>query len=467
MASRLNRIISAAFGREPINISYNKYNEAFFSMLGGGYTNYDTNGSSYLDNGYNVNPIVFSVIRQQSTKTASIPYSIRKVEDEKAKSKLNVLLKATNNNLTAQQQIKKVVLENKAFSDDVLDMPLEVPNPLQTWTEFHDLYKTFFALTGNVYLYMLRPEDGMNKGTPLAIYILPSHLTQIVLKPKVSLLGIESPVSHYILTQGNQYVEFKAENVIHIKSSNPNYDEDGRHLYGQSRLQAGLRNMQSSNKGLDLNIKTLQSGGAFGFIHGTNIPLTTEQSLELKDRLKEMNESGEDLAKITGMSGELAFTRISLTTAELQPFEYLNFDQKQICNVLGWDDLLLNNDSGAKFDNVDSARKRVVTDNIQPDLLLLQDALNNYFLPLFKGYENTEIIYDISELPEMQQDTKTMVDWVVLLLDRGVLNRNEAREVVTFIKLDNPSMEVYTVVNDLLTLDEAIESEFNIEPPKA
>jgi hypothetical protein len=177
-----------------------------------------------------------------------------------------------------------------------------------------------------------------------------------------------------------------------------------------------------------------------------------------------MNENSEDLAKIQGMSGELAFTRISLTTAELQPFEYLNYDQKQIANVLGWDDLLLNNDGGAKFDNVESARKRVVTDNIQPDLLLLQDALNKYFLPLFKGYENTEIVYDISELPEMQQDMKTMVDWAVMLLDRGVLNRNEVREVVTFVPLEDTNMDVYTVDKDLLTLDEAIESSFNIEP---
>jgi HK97 family phage portal protein len=463
--SRFNRIISAAFGREPIKFTYNKYNEAFFSMLGGGFTNYDTNGQSYLDNGYNVNPIVFSVIKQQATKTSSIPYFIKKVEDKKAKSKLNMLLKATNNNLTPQQQIKKVILESKAFSDDILDMPLIVPNPLQTWTEFHDLYKTFLRLTGNVYMYILKPE--LREGAdPIAIYLLPSHLTEIVLKANVSMLGVESPISHYILIQGNQYVDFKAENVIHVKFSNPNYDEDGRHLYGQSPLQAGLRNMQSSNKGLDLNIKTLQSGGAFGFIHGTKIPLSELQAKEIKERLSEMNTSTEDLAKITGMSAEVAFTRISLTTAELQPFEYLNYDQKQICNVLGWDDLLLNNDSGAKFDNVDSARKRVVTDNIQPDLLLLQDAFNKYFLPLFKGYENTEIIYDISELPEMQQDTKTMVDWAVLLLDRGVLHRNEVRDIVTFAPVDDPNMEVYTVANDVLTLEEAIESEFNIEPPK-
>ena len=461
MANRFQRVWQAAFGNA--KVTYNKYNEAFFSMMGGGFTNYDTNGQSYLDNGYNVNPIVFSVIKQQATKTSSIPYFIKKVEDEKAKNQLNVLVKATNNNLTPQQQIKKVILENKAFSDDLLEMPLEVPNPLQSWTEFHDLYKTFLRLTGNVYMYMLKPEDGMNAGTPIAIYLLPSHLTEIVLKAKPSMLGVESPISHYMLTQGNQYVDFKAENVIHIKFSNPNYDDNGSHLYGQSPLQAGLRNMQSSNKGLDLNIKTLQSGGAFGFIHGTKTPLTVGQAKEVKERLTEMNTSTKDLAKITGMSAEVAFTRISLTTDELKPFDFLNFDQKQICNVLGWDDLLLNNDSGAKFDNVDSARKRVVTDNIQPDLLLLQDAFNKYFLPLFKGYENTEIIYDISELPEMQQDTKTMVDWAVLLLDRGVINRNEVRDIVTFPPVDDDNMNVHTVINDLLTLEESIEANFNIQ----
>ena len=461
-SSIFNRIWSAIKNEG----SYNKYNEAFFSWLGGGGTDYDTNAPTYLNEGYNVNPIVFSIIKQQATKTSSIPYYIKEVEDKKAKSQLNVLLKATKYNLTPQQQIKKLSLENKAFSDELMDMPLEVPNPLQSWSEFHDLYKTFFALTGNVYIYMLKPSEGMNAGKPIAIYLLPSHLTEIVVKPNTNMLGIESPIHSYILTSGNQCVTFEAENVIHIKSSNPNYNDDGRHLYGMSRLQAGLKNLASSNKGLDLNIKTLQSGGAFGFIHGTKIPLDVNQAKEIKERLTEMNTSSEDLAKISGMSVEVAFTRISLTTAELQPFEYLKFDQKQICNVLGWSDNLLNNDDGGKYDKQLQEAKRVVTDNIQPDLLLLQDALNKYFLPLFKGYENSELIYDISELPEMQQDTKTMVEWAVLLLDRGVVNRNEVRDIVTFAKIDDDNMDVYTVVDDLMTLEEAIESDFNIEPPK-
>ena len=456
-------LIRSAFSGNKVN----KFNEAFLYSAGGGYTAYDTNGSSYLDNGYNVNPIVYSIINQQSTKTSSIPYYIHKIEDEKAKSKLNILNKATNNNLTPQQLIKKNILETKAFGSEDLGMPLEQPNPNQSWAEFHSLYKTFLKLTGNVYIYMLCPEDGMNANTPMAVYLLPSHNIKIVIKDKADLLGIESPIKSYMLIEGRQYLEFNADKVIHIKYSNPNYSEDGEHLYGQSPLRAALKNMQSSNKGLDLNIKTLQSGGAFGLIHGKNVALQEGQAKEIKERLSEMNNNPEDLAKIAGVSAEVGFTRLSLTSAELKPFDYLDFDQKQISNVLGWSDKLLNNDNASTMNNIDNERRRVITDNIQPDLILLQDALNHYFFPLFKGYENTEIVYDISELPEMQQDTKAMVEWAVMLLDRGVINRNEAREITTFMKLEDENMEVLTVANDLLTLDEAIESEFNIEPPTA
>ena len=445
------------------NAIVNKFNQAFIYQVGGGFTSYDVDGKSYLDNGYNVNPFVFSIINQQAIKTASIPYYIKEVEDKKAKNKLDVLLKATDNNLTPQQQIKKILLENKAFKDGLMDMPLEVPNPNQSWSEFHALYKTFLKLTGNVYIYMLKPEEGMNAGTPIAIYILPSHNIEIVVKDKVSLLGTESPVKGYMLIEGRQYLEFEAENVIHIKYSNPNYSEDGEHLYGQSPLRAALKNLQSSNKGLDLNIKTLQNGGAFGLIHGKSAAFTENQAKELKERLTEMNNNPEDLAKIAGVSAEVGFTRLSLTSAELKPFDYLKFDKQQIADVLNW---MIDDENRGDFGGtINEIKKSRVTDNIQPDLLLLQDALNKYFLPLFKGYENSELIYDISELPEMQQDTKTTVEWVKILLDSAVINRAEARDILTFVPLEDDNMKVFTVVNDLLTLDEAIESEFNIEPP--
>ena len=78
MANRFSRIWQSIFGGE--NITSNKYNEAFFSWLGGGGAQYDTDGATYVEKGYNINPIVFSVVRQQAITTCSIPYYIRETK---------------------------------------------------------------------------------------------------------------------------------------------------------------------------------------------------------------------------------------------------------------------------------------------------------------------------------------------------------------------------------------------------
>ena len=254
---------------DPTRKFTNKFNEAFLWAVGNGETSYDHNSQNYIDYGYNINPIVYSVVNQMATKTASIPYYIKRISDEDSLKKLQRLERATRSDMTIQQKVIYNKLKTKAYSKDELPFPLETPNPMQSWSEWMALYKTFLKTTGNVYQYILSPEDGSNKGVPKAVYLLPSHLVQIVVKNGVNMLkDIESPIDSYILTTGKTFIKFEAENVIHIKYSNPDYGNNGEHLYGVSPLRAALKNIESSNEGLSLNIKTLKSGGAFGFIHG-------------------------------------------------------------------------------------------------------------------------------------------------------------------------------------------------------
>lgn len=194
----------------------NKFNEAFLWGVGN-FSAYDPNGKTYLEKGYNVNPLVYSVINQQATKTASIPFSVKEIEDKESLRKLNTLEIATKHNLTPQQLIKKVLLENKAFKEGSLPFPMDKPNATQTWAELFALWKTFMKLTGNAYFYLLAPTEGMNKGKPIQVYLLPSHLTQIALKQGVGLLDGENPIGSYIMIEGNKYIEFEAVNVIHTK----------------------------------------------------------------------------------------------------------------------------------------------------------------------------------------------------------------------------------------------------------
>jgi len=420
---------------------------------------YEHTATNYVSHGYNHNPIVYSVVSQMANKTASIPFYIKKVEDKIAYQKWLNLRSVTKHDYTFEQKLRSVKLEIKAFQQD-LPFPLEKPNPFQTWTEFHALYKTYLKLTGNVFLYKYSPSMGTSAGVPKYLFILPTHLVDIVTRTydkDFSMLDV-GLVQEYLLRFENSYSRFTKSEIIHIKYPNPNFSLEGAHLYGVAPLRSALRNIESSNLAIDLNIKTLKSGGAFGFIHAKKNPLNHDQAKEIKERLLEMEASPEKLSKLAGISTEVGFTRISLTTDELKPFDYLKFDTKQICNVLAWSDKLLNNDDGAKYDNVLQFRKWVVTDNIMPDLDLLADALNREFLPFFPAYKGTAIVYDSTELPEMQTDTKQLADWLNNALDRGVITRNEYREAVKFSKVDDENMNKFSVQNDILTLNEAFDN---------
>ena len=438
----------------------NAVNEAF--LLGGTYTKYDDAAPTYIREGYLYNPVVYAVAKQRSDKAVSIPYYVKDVKDDNSKKKLDMMRKTLTNGYMPSQYIKEITLKREAFDENFLDFPMKQPNELQTWEEIIALYETFISTTGNFYLYLLR---GGVTGVPAAVYVLPAHLMKIVTKPNAALLGVESPIESYMLIEGNQYTEFKAEDVIHIKLPNPDYDIDGRHLYGLSPLAAALRNIQSSNLGIDGNVRTMLNSGVFGFLQSADpkISITDTQGKEIRSRLREMDASTQRLGKITALSIPIDFKRFSLGTDELKPFDFQNYDQKQIANVMGWDTKLLNDEAASTLDNYKVAYKRVVTNTTMPSLKLFQSAINDKFLPLFKGYDNAVFEFDFSELPEMQPDMKELVEW----LDKGIANgsytRDEFREMTNFAVKGTPEMETHTVNQDIIPLEEAISNDFSLD----
>ena len=441
----------------------NKFNQAFLKWIGATGTHYDTNGKTYVQQGYNANPTVYAVINQQAKKSQTIPFSVRKVIDQSSQKRFSALQVATEYKSTPAQAMQKIRLQEKAFDTNIYGMPFDKPNPLQDWKELIALYKTFMKTTGNCFFYIVRRSAEKGKGEPVQIYVLPAHLTQIVLKEGADLSTFDNPIKEYLLTEGDSYVRFDKDEIIHVKYPNPNYSTDGAHLYGIAPLRSALRNLETTNEGLDLNVKTMKNGGAYGFIHGKNSVLTQAQADSLKDRLVEMDEDNGKLGKIAGSSAEVGFTRIALSTAELQPFEFFKYDEKQLCNVLNWSDKLLNNDGGSNYGAyLDSVKKQVIIGDIMPDLMLLADSLNTQFFPMFGEKSKLCIVFDPSELPEMQEDTAELVKWLNTALDRGVITRNEYRKAINYVELDNESMNEFTVQNEIMTLKGSLEENLNI-----
>lgn len=435
----------------------NLFNQSFFELVGSTGTSYDTKGKTYVESGYNVNTMIYSIVQQQARKTAMIPFYIKDVDDEQKARNYKIEVKKFQ---TPQGRITLRNLEKKAFNgiEDNYPMPIENPNMFQSWPEFISLYKTFLKLNGNVYIYQLAPENGVNAGAPSAIYLLPSHLMNIVLKSGANMMLDENPIDFYRLIEGNTFVDFPEDSIIHIKYANPNFSLNGEHLYGQSPLRSALKNIESSNEAMAQNVKTLKNAGVYGFIHGKSQPITPDQAQELKSRLQEMDNNPERLGRLAGVSAEIGFQRLSLTTDELQPFAFLDYDQKQICNVLGWKDVLLNNSDNNNWDSVKEFKKSVVMDDIMPDLELLESAFNEILLPKYKAYAGRTLYFDASTLPEMQLDMASLTVWLSRALADGVVNRNEYRDALNYPTVEDEDFDTFTVSSGIKSLEDALEA---------
>ena len=432
----------------------NLFNQAFYSVIGNSSSSYDINGKTYLKEGYQKNSFVYSIIQAQAKKTAAIPYFIKKVENETKAKAFKREIKRSN---IADPQTKIFLknLENKAFvpGDDNMDFPLVNPNVEQTWTEFMAMYKTYMKMTGNCYIYMVAPEDGANKGVPIAMYILPAHLIEIVVKTDANYLIDEDPVDYYSLIEGTVWADFKSESVVHIKYPNPEFSLTGSHLYGQSPLRAALRNLECANEAITQNIKTMKNSGAFGIIHGKTNPLTPDQASEIKSRLTEMDNDPTRLSNIAGVSAEVGFTRMSLPTKDLMPFDYLNFDKKEIANCLNW--FLIDSSISDYGGTIKEIKKENVVADIMPDLGLFENAFNMEILPRFKNYQNTMLVFDASTLPEMQSDMATLTNWLSTALLDGTITRNEYREALNYPIIEgNADFERYTTKMGIVPLEE-------------
>lgn len=441
----------------PAQVTNNLFNALFLGLWGTQLTQYDAKQETYVKHGYQENSDVYSIVSQIATKAASVPFSIRVMEDEPKAQRARMQRKSLLSG-GPMELLQYKVLGGQAYQEDQLPIPLDKPNPIHTWSEWIALYVTMLNLTGNVYIYKAIPENGRNAGRVVALYILPSQYIQIVVKDNWKVLPMDvSPVKEYALVYYERYAGFSADRVIHINFPNPDYSVGGAHLYGQSPLRAVLTEMEASNEGNKNALRMMKSGGALGLISGKQEVLEEEQAKQLKQRLLEMRSDPGPLGSIAGINIPVDFTRIALTTQELQPFEYQRYFQKKIANALNWSDKLLNNDEGAKYDNLRIAYKEAILNKLMPDLGMLEDALTENLMPDFgREYDGAIWHFDFDQLPEMQENVAELVEWGGKLLDRGVITRNEFRQIIKLERSEMAELDAFTVPMGIMPLEDAL-----------
>jgi HK97 family phage portal protein len=391
----------------------NELNRQLFRFHKGIPISLDDTQNAYVEDGYEINPDVYSVINGITKAAAAVPPIIHIVKDQRKALKYNQL-KRVNKDKVSQGSIDNLLeLKEEAFEEihderDPLYQLINQPNPLQGYPEWYENMKGFQLITGNAYTHFIELGDG----TFGEMWVMPSQFTKIVADPT-----FESLVRGYTIDMyGHDGHELPADSVMHWKYWNPDYDSVGSHLYGMSPLKAARRSIRLGNDGDQALSKALKNGGASGVVYPTDPDmeqLTPAQRSQLETYLRSMQ--GPDNYKAWLVSNvKLGFEKFGMPPVDLEIIEAGKMTQRDICNVFNFPSELLNDPDNKTNANKQESRKQLYLDNVLPELTRDYAELNRSLVPVFNRAtgNNYHLDFDVQAIDALNKDASEKVDWL-------------------------------------------------------
>lgn len=406
-----------------------------YPIIGNGGVNWlNDNSQTYITNGYAGNPVVYSIIKLITDKLSSVPFNLYEVKNsQKLKSYKSL---ATNGNLISTKSLVMKEQSLKEVESHPILTLLDQPNPDQSFSDFLKNAIGYKLLTGNSYIYGLKPEFGLNKDKIVGLTVLPSQLMNII--------GNQT-VDYYNLSGSNTRIE--KENVLHLKYWNPDWNS-GLQLYGQSPLKAGLKVLDLSNTAYKSQTEIIANKGAHGMMWDESGTLDPEQMQQLKDKFQSASAN-----EIMMVSAKLGWTQFGIPSDDLQILQQMDLNLRDLCNLFGVPSILLGGDDKT-FANYETAEKSLIYNVIVPELTALKDSLNKWLLPAYMKSDNKQyyIDFDITVLPQLAAD---MTEVISQLKEMWWVTGNEKRAATNYGEdTSNPLMNEYFIPQNLVPLSE-------------
>ena len=413
--------------------------DAPFQFVNGMLVPYQDSTKNYIINGYNVNDVIYSIVKLIVDKAKVAAWGLYKIEDEAAYKQLQSL--KSKSNLTAKEYVTSLSLQKKAL------MPvknpgkwgelLKYPNELDTWSELIAGGISYKLITGNKYKWGEIISQGANKGAPLRIKLFPSHLMQIFARgvfPNEEITGFgisEIPKSFY-----------EPETILHEKYFNPNWSLNHDQLYGMSPLKAALLRLKKNNSLTQAEASTFQNEGIKGILHmkAQIGQVDGDDALTEVRRLKEIMITEWNGMQNRGRVGlgayDMGYIPIGLTSEEMQLIESMMLDVRFFCSIYGVPSQLLNDPINKTYNTYKESERALTSRCALPELKSTADAFNRKGEGW--GLKKGEVLdYDMSAYPELQEDVKDVATWTNQLI---AISPNEQRELCGLAALPDEEM---------------------------
>lgn len=415
---------------------------------------------SYVREGYLGNADVYAIVSFLARKAASIPWYVYELNNtEKARTSL-VKYKQLSKGIANKGAYEQALIHRKnAYSENIvmnsqLARLLENPNPTQSQDQFlENLFGyRFLSGEGNIW-----GNDGAVKGGKiLEMYVLPTQFLDIYPDPK-NLYGI---LGYKLMVDQN--IDIPKEQVCAWKTWNPDFNSTTRsHLRGVSPLRAAYKTLRMSNNAADASAMMAGNGGAKGAITpkplGNIVPnFTIEQANIIKRAVNEDINTVDNKGKVAVLQTPWDYLNFGLSSVDMELVKTMQISLNQWCRVFGLPAVLFDVDTSS-YNNYQNAMRDLITNTIVPMCCSLRDELNKWLVPRFG--ENVYIDFDITALPEMQQDIERMVrslrdaNWLTFDEKRVAMNYSEKEGAYEYSYVNGGLVQLEQVSMDLTVSD--------------
>lgn len=294
--------------------------------------------------------------------------------------------------------------------EEVIEHPfLELMKNVNNWENRFDLWEKtemFLELTGNSYWYILNN----NLGTPVELWILPSHRMSIVPDKDKFING-------YIYTKDwNEKIPFDNNEIIHYKFASPHNP-----FYGMGII-AGIESAYNLNENMNIyGQATFRNMGRLdgGFI--TTELLNEIEFKRLQQQIKDKTSGVKNQGKTLLLPKGLDYKQFALSPRELDFLMGKKITREEIAGAFGVPLSKLTTESVNKA-NAEAGERQWARDTILPRLIRIEEKINEKLMPRYD--DDIFVVFD-SPIPE---------DKVYALKERighvkeGITTRNEERQ---------------------------------------
>jgi HK97 family phage portal protein len=367
---------------------------------------------AYVNDGYQKNDIVYSIIKLITDKAKLAPFHVYKIVDEVAAKRYKTLM-AQPDKIENWHEVNQ--LHKKAFElytgDSRLNELLKYPNGEDTFSDLVEQWCGFKLITGNSFIYAKLIEGGANQGKPFELFALPAQYMAIIADVEVF-----PPIRvGYQLYYGKLW-SFDTKEILHDKYFNPSWNVTGNQLYGQSPLMAAARTLTRSNEAKTAAVASFQNGGPAGvlFMNDDRFdPISGNQQAQALKRAVSEKGGSSNFNSIAVSGYKVDWKQIGLSPVELNIIESEKWDMKALCNIYGVPSQLLNDSDNKTYNNQQEGEKALTLRCAIPLLDALRDNLNRK-LHTDWGYRGTNIYveYDIKVFQELEANKAEQTTWL-------------------------------------------------------